>query len=225
MKILLIEDNQQLAEDILGFLSENGFVGEHAANIAAAQDKLVVYTYDLVLLDLGLPDGNGLSLIPVIKQADSETGIIILTAMNALEDKVSGLEQGADDYLTKPFHWAELNARIFAVMRRNKQAGYDQVVIEELQIDTRASQASIDGQPLNLTKTEFKLLQYFVYNKNRLLTKEAIAEYLFGDHIDQADNFDFVYNHIKNLRKKIQKTGGIDRVKAVYGMGYKFETS
>lgn len=222
MKLLLVEDNIRLANDMQQFLLDNGFVVEHAARFREASEKLNDYQYDLVIIDIGLPDGNGLDLIQEMKKQNLPAGILIVTAKNALEDKVKGLELGADDYITKPFHKAELNARIRSILRRHKFNGSNILQINELKIDVIASQAYINNKPLTLTKKEYDLLLYFMYNRNRMLTRENIAEHLWGDHIDQADSFDFLYNHIKNLRKKIVSAGGQNYIHSMYGMGYKF---
>ncbi|MBD3288068.1 response regulator [candidate division KSB1 bacterium] len=224
MKILIIEDNNRLALDMAQFLSDNGFVTEIAGTFREASDKLDIYQYDLVVLDLGLPDGNGLELIQDIKSATPKTSILILTAKDAIEDKVHGLDLGADDYMTKPFHKAELNARIRSLLRRNKFKRSNILQINEIRVDFVAIQAFVNDSPLTLTRKEYDLLLYFMQNPDRLLTKESIAEHLWGDHIDQVDSFDFIYNHIKNLRKKITSAGGKNYIKAMYGMGYKFVT-
>ena len=222
MKILIVEDNERLAEDMLDYLHDNGFVVEHSTTIADARDKISLYEYEVVILDIGLPDGNGLDLIYDLKNQNKNSGILIVTAKNAIEDKVKGLELGADDYITKPFHKAELNARIKSLIRRKNSDGNNILKIRDLKVDIAASQAYVNDTPLELTKKEYDLLLYFMYNKNRVLTKESIAEHLWGDHIDQADNFDFIYNHIKNLRKKIANADGENSIRSVYGMGYKF---
>ena len=222
MKLLLVEDNIRLATDMQQFLVDNGFVVEHAAKFQEASEKINDYLYDLVIVDIGLPDGNGLGLIQEIKERNLDTGILIVTAKNAIEDKVKGLELGADDYITKPFHKAELNARIRSILRRKKFNGSNVLQTNELKVDVIASQAYVNTTPLSLTKKEYDLLLYFMYNRNRLLTKESIAEHLWGDHIDEADSFDFIYNHIKNLRKKIVNAGGTNYIHSMYGMGYKF---
>lgn len=222
MKLLLVEDNARLAEEMRDFLVDNGFVVEQAARLQEASEKVAIYQYDLMIIDLGLPDGSGLDLIPEIKQIHPDAGILILTAKDAIEDKVSGLDLGADDYMTKPFHKAELNARIRSILRRNKFNRSNIMQIDELKVDLLASQAFVNDTPLNLTKKEYDLLLYFMQNPNRILTKESIAEHLWGDHIDQADSFDFIYNHIKNLRKKIVSAGGKNAIHAMYGMGYRF---
>jgi DNA-binding response OmpR family regulator len=222
MKLLIIEDNQELVSDIAGFLEENGIMTEIAATYQESEEKIELYNYDLVILDLGLPDGDGLDLIPKIQEGHPETAILILTAKDGLDYKVKGLDWGADDYLTKPFHKAELNARIRSILRRRLSGGSSLLTMNELSIDLNAREVTVNNTLLKLTRKEYDLLLFFIYNKNRLLTKESIAEHLWGDHIDQADNFDFIYNHIKNLRRKISKAGGRDYIRSMYGMGYKF---
>ncbi|MCB2195113.1 MAG: response regulator transcription factor [Bacteroidetes bacterium] len=222
MKLLIVEDNFQLADDLSRFLTENGFIVEISNTLSEAKDKSSVYHYDLLILDLGLPDGSGLDLISYLKQVDKNPGILIVTAKNAVEEKVKGLELGADDYITKPFHKAELNARIKSIIRRKNFKGSNIVEVNNIRIDLDSYEAFVDNKLVELTKKEFDLLLYFMYNKGRVLTKENIAEHLWGDHIDQADNFDFIYNHIKNLRKKMQNLGAGNNIRSVYGMGYKF---
>lgn len=222
MKLLIVEDNLRLAGDMKDFLLDNDYIVEHAATKREASDKISLYQYDLAIIDLGLPDGNGLELIGEVKEHQRDAGILILTARDAIEEKVKGLEAGADDYMTKPFHKAELNARIRSILRRNKFNRSNVLQIRELKVDFAASQAFVNDVPLNLTKKEYDLLLYFMQNPNRVLTKESIAEHLWGDHIDQADSFDFIYNHIKNLRKKISGAGGKNYIQAMYSMGYKF---
>ena len=222
MKLLIVEDNIQLANDMQQFLIDNGFVVEIAVTFKEASEKIFIYQYDLVIVDLGLPDGDGLDLIREIKEKNTDTSILILTAKDAIADKVKGLDLGADDYMTKPFHKAELNARVRSVLRRNKFNRSNILKINGLKIDFLASQAYVNDTPLDLTKKEYDLLLYFMQNPKRILTKESIAEHLWGDHIDQADSYDFIYNHIKNLRKKIVNAGGKNYIKAMYGMGYKF---
>jgi len=224
MKLLIVEDNKRLVQDMERFLKESGYVVETALTFERANDKIYLYQYDLIIIDLGLPDGDGMDLIQTIKDQGHDTGILILTAKDALDDKVLGLDLGADDYMTKPFHNAELNARIRSILRRHKFNRSNTLEIDALKVDLLAAQAFVDEQLLDLTKKEFDLLLYFMQNPNRVLTKESIAEHLWGDHIDQADNFDFIYNHIKNLRKKITDAGGKNYIQAKYGMGYKFST-
>lgn len=222
MKLLIVEDNKRLSQDMQDFLQKSGFIVEKVGLMEKAREKIYSYSYDLVILDLGLPDGNGLELIPLIKSQDSSTGIIILTARDGISEKVKGLEIGADDYLTKPFHKAELNARINSILRRGKFAGKDIIEYKSIKIDTVARQCYVNNRPLSLTKIEYDLLLYFMYNTNRMLTKESIVEHLWEDKIDESDSFDFIYNHIKNLRKKIQTVDDTNYIHSMYGMGYKF---
>ncbi|MBN1541274.1 response regulator transcription factor [candidate division KSB1 bacterium] len=222
MKLLLVEDNAILAADLQSFLQENRFVTEHAATLAEAREKLNDYEYDLAIIDIGLPDGSGLELVADIRNQRLPIAILILTARDAVEDKVTGLESGADDYLTKPFHLAELNARIRSIIRRSRFDRSNMVEAGKISVDTLASEAWVGDKRLNLTRKEYDLLLYFMVNENRLLTRESIVEHLWGDHIDQADSFDFLYNHIKNLRKKIVQAGGGNPIRAMYAMGYKF---
>jgi len=222
MKLLIVEDNYQLADDLSRFLGEHGFIVEIAETLESARGKIELYDYELIILDIGLPDGSGLEIIKQLKNKKSDAGILIVTAKNAIEDKVKGLELGADDYITKPFHKAELNARIRSIIRRKKFNGSNTILINKIEIDLNSMAVTVEDKELDLTRKEYDLLLYFIYNKNRVLTKESIAEHLWGDHIDQADNFDFIYNHIKNLRKKLQLAGAGNHIRSVYGMGYKF---
>ncbi|MEP0985594.1 response regulator transcription factor [Ekhidna sp.] len=223
MKLLLVEDQEELAVGIRNYFSKEGDVCEHAATVSKATEKLYAFSYDVLLLDLMLPDGDGLSLLGVVKENWPEMGVVIISAKNALNDKLFGLESGADDYLPKPFHLAELNARANAVFRRRKQEGKQSINFKEIMLNLDSYEAKVHEQTLELTKKEFELLHYFIINQNRLLTKQAIAEHLWGDYMDTMDSFDFVYQHIKNLRKKIMHAGGKDYLKTVYGAGYKMK--
>jgi DNA-binding response OmpR family regulator len=176
----------------------------------------------VVILDLTLPDGNGLDILQALKKKRSQAGVLIVSAKNSLEDKLKGLDFGADDYLTKPFHLAELNARVKSIIRRRNFEGNEELIYYEIRINTQTCEVRICDQLITLTRKEYELLLYFLHNKQRILTKEAIVEHLWGDNMDVADSFDFIYTHIKNLRKKIQEKGGDNYVKTVYGMGYKF---
>lgn len=222
MKILVVEDEKELAENIRAYLSRSDMICETAVDFAEAQDKLLSFEYDIVLLDIMLPDGNGLHLLRLLKQLQPETGVLIVSAKNALDDKVKGLELGADDYLTKPFHLPELNARLNAIFRRRKFQGHKLLEFGDLNVNTDTHDVLVKGQALVLTVKEYELLLFFISNKNRPLTKQIIAEHLWGDHVDFLDSFDFVYQHIKNLRKKITAAGGEDYIKTIYGLGYKF---
>jgi DNA-binding response OmpR family regulator len=187
-----------------------------------AEDKIASYEYDIILLDITLPDGNGLELLNRIKKRQKITGIIIISAKNSLNDKIHGLDLGADDYITKPFSLSELNSRIKAVLRRKQFDGTNIMTFNEISINTESKSVSINGNDIILTKKEYDLLLFFLINKNRVLTKEAIAEHLWEDNIDLASNFDFIYTHLNNIRRKIKSAGGSDYIKTLYGMGYKF---
>jgi DNA-binding response OmpR family regulator len=223
MKILLVEDNAELADNVVRYLAQEGIRCETANNLYIAEDKLLSYSYDCVLLDLMLPDGDGLNLLKIIKSRSNVPNVLIISAKGSLDDKISGLDQGADDYLPKPFHLSELLARLKAIYRRSKLDGSDEMLIDEIAIHYNTSQAFVKGKLLDLTKKEYDLLIFFITNKNRVLGKQAIAQHLWGDYTDELANFDFVYQHMKNLRKKIFEAGGKDYLKTVYGIGYKFE--
>lgn len=221
MKLLIVEDEKSMADNIQSYLAGGEIICETAHTFNEAQDKLLDHSYDVVLLDIMLPDGNGLNLLKIVKEVQPETGVLILSAKNALDDRVRGLELGADDYLTKPFHLSELNARLKAIYRRRKFEGRTEIVFQELTIDTDTHDVLVGDSPIILTLKEYELLLYFISNKSRVLTKQNIAEHLWGDNVDFLDSFDFVYQHIKNLRKKITAAGGQDYIKTIYGLGYK----
>ena len=225
MKVLIIEDNAELADNIQGFLLREGYVCEVCHNFIKAQKKLVAYQYDCIILDIMLPDGNGLQLLEFIKSEKIQSSILIVSAKNSLDDRVTGLELGADDYLTKPFHLTELHARLKAIYRRKNLKGDSIVSFQEITVNTDTMEARVNDESLDLTKKEFDLLLYFLVNKNRVLTRQSIAEHLWGDYTDNLSNFDFVYQHVKNLRKKITSANGKDYIGTVYGLGYKFDTN
>jgi DNA-binding response OmpR family regulator len=222
MKILIIEDEAVLCETIVAYLEGEGYQCEQAQSLMKGSEKINLYEYDCILVDIGLPDGSGLSLVKELKKCHPETGIIIISAKNSLDDKISGLDLGADDYLTKPFHLPELNSRIKSLLRRRKFAGKQEVVIDQITIIPDSRQVWIGVEQLQLTRKEFDLLMFFVANRSRILTKESIAEHLWGDFADSADSFDFVYSHIKNLRRKLLERTGTDYFQNVYGTGYTF---
>ena len=223
MKILIVEDEEMLSENIALYLKQENYDCEIAQNFRTAMDKIGGFDYDCILLDITLPDGNGLNILRELKKDKKTNGVIIISAKNALDDKIEGLNLGADDYLDKPFHLSELSARIAAVIRRRRFDGSSNIEVNELLMDTVARTVFINNKPLDITKMQYDLLLYFVVNKNRVLSKLAIAEHLSGDNADGLDNYDVVYAHIKNLKKKIAEAGGNDYIKSIYGMGYKFE--
>src|SRR5699024_11918012 len=222
MKILIVEDEPSLCESIESYLEEEGNICEVAMDYPKAHQKVHVYEYDCILVDIGLPGGSGLSLIKELKSNHADAGIIIISAKDSLDDRIEGLDLGADDYLTKPFHLSELNARIKAVERRKHFDGEQAFSIGSFTIYPGKKQVMAGGEEMKLTAKEYDLLNYFITNKNRVLSKEAIAERVWGDHYDMVDSFDFIYVHIRNLRKKIRDKTGDDPIKTVYGMGYKF---
>ncbi|HEY0653088.1 MAG TPA: response regulator transcription factor [Chryseosolibacter sp.] len=225
MKVLIIEDNRQLAESIHGYLVRESYVCEHGFTYHEALDKIVSFTYDSIILDIMLPDGDGIELLKQIKQKKIQSSILIISAKNALDDKINGLELGADDYLTKPFHLSELHARLKAIHRRKNLDNDPVLRFNEIVLNTLTLEARVGGSQLDLTKKEFDLLLYFLTNKNRILSRQSIAEHLWGDYVDNLDNFDFVYQHVKNLRKKITQANGKDYIGTVYGVGYKFNSN
>ncbi len=222
MKILIIEDEKDLVNVMCQYLQKEDFICEFAVNFFEAEDKLISYNYDIAILDINLPDGNGLDLLKLIKTDKPDMGVLIVSAKDSLDDKLKGLDLGADDYITKPFHLAELNSRINSLIRRQKFEGNHTIIFNEIEIDPNAKIVKVNNLPVDLTKKEFFLLLYFITNKNRVLTKESIAEHLWGDSIDLADNFDFIYTHMRNLRKKLKTKGATDYMQTIYGLGYKF---
>jgi DNA-binding response OmpR family regulator len=224
MKVLIIEDNQELARNIRDFLGREGYICESCETLEAAKEKLSLFQYDCILLDIGLPDGSGISLLNFIRAEHQDCNILIISARNALDDKIIGLEKGADDYITKPFHLAELHARIRAVYRRKNLGGASIVSFNEFSLNTDTFEARVGDVLLDTTPKEFDLLLYFIVNKNRVLSRQAIAAHLWGDYTDNLANFDFVYQHVKNLRRKIGMAGGMDYISTVYGLGYKFNS-
>ena len=222
MKILIVEDEIELIESMATYLKNEDFICEKATNFFDAEDKLISFNYDVVILDITLPDGSGIDLLKMIKEKDSKVGVLIVSAKDSLDDKLKGLDLGADDYITKPFHLAELNSRINSLLRRQKFDGNDMITFNEIEINPTSMEVTINNKLIELTKKEYNLLLYFIANKNKVVTKESIAEHLWGDEIEMADSYDFIYTHLGNLRKKIKKYGANDYVKTMYGLGYKF---
>ncbi|MDH4089722.1 MAG: response regulator transcription factor [Cyclobacteriaceae bacterium] len=225
MKILIVEDQLELANNIQTYLEQEGYVCEVAGTYAKGEDKIVSFEYDCIVLDIMLPDGDGLKLLQLLKAEKKGGSVLIISAKNSLDDKIRGLDLGADDYLTKPFHLPELNARLRAIYRRKNLEGDAVVRFNEIMINTSLNQVTVNDTILDLTKKEFDLLLYFITNKNRVLTRQAIAEHLWGDYTDNLANFDFVYQHVKNLRKKISQANGKDYIGTEYGLGYRFNTN
>ncbi|MBE9463154.1 response regulator transcription factor [Dyadobacter subterraneus] len=223
MKILIIEDEKELAQNISAYLSDENYLCEFAETFQQALDKIEVYNYDCILLDLMLPGGDGLKILEELKKHDKQDGVIIISAKDSLNDKIAGLQIGADDYLAKPFHLSELAARIYSVIRRKQFGNSNIIKLHELQIDLLAKTILVNNEPVILTKKEFDLLLLFIGNKNRVISKSALAEHLSGDIADMLDNHDFVYAHIKNMKKKLVDAGYRNYLKTIYGTGYKWE--
>lgn len=223
MKVLLIEDELQLAESIIRYLSGENYVCEHAGSYQQASEKIELYEYECILLDLMLPGGDGFQLLEEIKKQDKDTGVIIISARDAIDDKIKGLQSGADDYLAKPFHLSELSARIYSVIRRRKFNNSNILELNELKLDLLAKTVHVHDQEVVLTRKEFDLLMYFLGNQNRVISKNALAEHLSGDVADMLDNHNFVYAHIKNLKRKLSEAGCDNYLKTIYGTGYKWE--
>lgn len=224
MKILIVEDEPQMLENMTKDLEAEGFLVESATNYVEARERIGVYEYDCILLDINLPDGNGLELLKIIKKKGLEDGVIIVSARDSLDDKLQGLDLGADDYLPKPFHMAELRARVKAVLRRRNFEGQEELRIGNTAINTSNRTLFIDMKEVELNRKEYDVLLYLASNKDRLVNKTALAEHVWGDNIDQADSFDFIYSQIKNLRKKLDSHNADIEIKAVYGIGYKMQT-
>ncbi|WP_286927456.1 response regulator transcription factor [Flavobacterium sp. UBA4197] len=222
MKLLLVEDNPELRKSISEYLINEHYICEVASNFDEARDKLILYSYDCIILDIMLPDGNGIDLLKLLRKEGNDSSVIIVSAKNTLDFKIIGLDAGADDYITKPFPLPELFSRIKAVMRRKNSTLSSKLEYNEISVDLQSLEVLVSGKALLLTKKETNLLIYFINNKNRVLSRQTIASHLWGDYTDNLDNFDFIYQHVKNLRKKIVDAGGEDYISTVYGLGYKF---
>ncbi|MBL4677405.1 MAG: response regulator transcription factor [Mucilaginibacter sp.] len=222
MKVLVIEDEPGLRDSIRDYFTEGGNICETANDFESAIQKINLYRYDCILLDITLPNGSGLDILESLKANHHPDGVLIISAKNSLDDRLHGLDLGADDYLTKPFHLSELKARVMAIVRRKSFNGNREIIFNEITVDLLAKQVEVSHTPVKLTKKEYALLLYFIANKGKVISKNAIAEHLWGDEIDISDNFDFIYSHIKNLRKKLMDAGSGDYIQSTYGMGYKF---
>ena len=222
MKLLIIEDEKELLSSILEYCKGDGYVIDSSSNYNDALQKINMVEYDCFIVDITLQGGSGLDLIKHLKKVQSTAGVIIISAKNSLDDKLGGLDLGADDYLTKPFHLAELNSRIKSVLRRRFYSGNSSIMVNELRIDPEKHEVFVHNEEVVLTKKEFDILMYLVTNKEKVLTKEGILEHIWGDDSNTFDNLDFVYTHIKNLRKKLVAKHCPDYITSIYGMGYKF---
>jgi len=225
MKILIVEDEKELSKSVASYLSDQGYLCDRALDFHTAIQKVESFEYDCILLDITLPDGNGLNVLRELKKNKKTDGVIIISARDSIEERIEGLNLGADDYLPKPFHLSELGARIAAVIRRRRFEGNSILETGDLRIDTIDKTVLANGNLLDLTKKEYDLLLFLVSNKNRVISKNAIAEHISGEEAEVFDNFDFLYAHIKNLKKKMTAAGCPDYIRTIYGMGYKFDTN
>ncbi|MBE6287532.1 MAG: response regulator transcription factor [Mediterranea massiliensis] len=221
MKILIVEDEPALSDLIQRSLEKERYVVETASDFYAALDKIEMYEYDCILLDIMLPGGSGLKILERMKSLRKKENVIIISAKDSLEDKVLGLELGADDYLPKPFHLAELTARIRSVLRRKHRNGEHSITLGNVCMEPDTFSVRVNDKPLELSRKEYDILHYFMNRPNRMINKNTLAESVWGDHIDQVDNFDFIYTQIKNLRKKLKESESTIEIKVVYGFGYK----
>lgn len=222
MKILIVEDEAALNKSMVDYLSSQQYLCESVSNYHDAREKIETYQYDCIVLDIMLPGGSGLQLLQALKDEEKSDGVIIISAKGELDDKINGLSLGADDYMTKPFHLSELSVRIAAIIRRKNLKGNNLLSFEEITINIQAMVVKVHDKDIVLTHKEYDLLVYLITNKNRVLSKSAIAEHLWGDSMDMVDSYDFIYAHVKNLRKKLLNSGASDYIHSIYGMGYKF---
>ena len=221
MKLLIIEDEASLQELMISALKKEGYVVENAMDYNEALDKLGAYSYDCALLDLNLPGGNGLGILKHIKKYCNKLNVIIISARDSIDDKVHGLELGADDYLAKPFHLAELSARIRSVSRRSHNDGELAYKVGNVVLEDVSQKLTVAGKEVTLLKKEFDILKYFLMRPGHTVDKAVLAEAVWGDHIDQSDDFQFVYAQMKNLRRKLADAGADIEIKSIYGFGYK----
>lgn len=222
MKLLIVEDEISMQQSIHAYFTKSGYICEIAGTQKSAEEKIQLYHYDCVILDITLPDGNGLRILEQLKKRKTKTGVIILSAKNSLDDKVAGLTMGADDYLSKPFHFTELNARVTAIVRRLHFQGNNQIEIGNIRFELEAQKVFIVDKELILKKKEYELLLFFVSNTERIISKSSLAEHIWGDNSDRTDSFDFLYSQIKNLRRRLNENASEYNIQAIYGLGYKF---
>ena len=221
MKLLIIEDEPELASSMLAYLRQENYTCESAAGYKEALVKTESWDYDCIILDITLPDGSGLQVLQDLKKNNKSDGVIIISARNSIDDRIQGLKLGADDYRVKPFHLSELAARVAAIIRRKAYGGNNIISFQEIYIDTMANEVSIHNKPVELTGKEYQLLLYFIANKGKVVPKNALMDHLWIEEMGYGESFDFIYTHIKNLRKKLQQQGCRDYIKSVYGIGYK----
>ncbi len=223
MKVLVIEDEESLAQTIERALNKEGYIVEMAHTFSQARSKIGVFEYDCILLDIMLPGGSGLDILRELKANNQLGGVIIISAKDSIDNKVVGLNLGADDYLAKPFHLCELTARVNSIIRRKGNSGSNVIRVDNLTISLDKSTVAVDGAMLDLSRKEYDILLHIAMRRGHIISKESLAEAVWGDFIDQVDNFDFIYTHMKNLRRKLSVAGSQVEIKAIYGFGYKIE--
>ncbi|HWB26355.1 MAG TPA: response regulator transcription factor [Chitinophagaceae bacterium] len=223
MKLLIIEDERPLNQSMVEYLTAANYICEAVYTYKEALEKIEGYDYDCVILDIMLPGGSGMQLLQYLKKNRKSEAVIIISAKGALEDKIEGLQTGADDYLVKPFHLSELSVRVAAILRRKNYSGQPVIMAGDIEVDTNGKEVLVNSKPVALTLKEYQLLLFFIVNRNKVLSKNSIVEHLWGDDMDFVANHDFIYTHIKNLRKKIVAAGGNDCIRSVYGVGYKMQ--
>lgn len=220
MKLLIVEDEPSLLRNLSEFAQKEGFIYDLASNVHIAAEKIALYDYDCIILDINLPDGNGFDLLSLLHDQQKTDGVLILSARDSLEDKLKGLKLGADDYLTKPFYFSELNARIKAIIRRKQFKTNQEIIFGNLKLDLDLREAFVEDNKLNLTKKEYDILSHLIGNSNRVVSKTALAEYIWGDFVDESDSFDFLFSHIKNLKRKLKAAQAKIEISNIYGVGY-----
>lgn len=221
MNILIVEDHKELAKELVGFLSKNGYLCKTVGNCEEALEEVHTNTYDVMLLDLGLPDGDGFDILKAVRKAQSKMAVIVITARGELNDKIDGLQLGADDYLTKPFALTELSARLFAVIRRIHGFTINELPVHGFTIQLQDYKVCYHDTTINLTKKEFDIFQYLVLNKNRVITRLQLTEHVWGDILELNSDSNFVDVHVRNLRKKLDKHTKIDWFETVRHVGYR----
>ncbi len=221
MKLLIVEDEPDLLQSILEYFTDEDFLCEGAATYHEAITKMEDFDYDCIVLDINLPGGSGLQLLKYLRQDQKRDGVIIISARNSIDDKIEGLNLGADDYVTKPFHLSELNARVKALIRRKYSQGANLLESGNLRLNLSSRSATCNQEPLVLTRNEFDLLAFLLNNQNRVVSRQAIAEHIYGDRTDKMPSFDFVYSQMKNLKRKLKECGCDDLIQTIYGLGYK----
>lgn len=221
MKILIVEDNPELAVELKEYLSENGYICKISKNCEEALEETCSTDYDVILLDLSLPDGSGFDVLKEVRQTTSKVGVIIITAQGELEDRIKGLQLGADDYLTKPFALTELGARLFAIIRRMHGYTVNQLDVHGFCLQLQDYKVWYNEAPISLTKKEFDIFQYLVLNKNRVITRLQLTEHIWGDILEVNSDSNFIDVHVRNLRKKLDKHTNIDWFETVRNVGYR----